>query len=131
MMPHARRRSLVLAVPALFVAFLAEVLPRALSLSTQSRVAFLSSRAIATALLLFAGGAVMSAIDPDRSGWWGLLVGSGPLLHLLLRMATQGPPSLWPLAVVLAAGFGWIPSMAGAILGRALRRRARSGESRS
>jgi hypothetical protein len=118
------RRILLCAVLALLFAFLAEALPRVLPLTDRSPVAFLSARAVVTALLIFAGGLCMGAIDPERAGWWGLLVGSGPLLHLLLRVFSQRPPSLWPLAAVLAAAFGLIPAVLGTLIGRRLRSRA-------
>jgi hypothetical protein len=128
MSPLPRRRIILLTALALLLAFVGEALPRALQLSARSQTGLLSARVLTGALLFFAGALLMGTIDPSRALSWSLVVGSGPLVHFLLRMLYQRPVSLWPIAVVLAAAFGWVPAILGALLGRRLRGRGPPGE---
>lgn len=121
--PAVRRTALLAALAALFAAA-GEALPRALHLNLYVRTGFFTAEAYAGALVFFAGGVLMGAVDPARARVWGLLVGSGPLVHLVFLIFRQGPGNLWPIAILLAAAFGWAPALLGAYLGPRLTRNA-------
>jgi hypothetical protein len=75
-------------------------------------------------LALVAAGLILGFLGPGRPGAAVAGVFAGQLAILLWRVATRpGSGELWMIGVVLLAGYTFVASGIGALLGGALRRR--------
>lgn len=76
-------------------------------------------------LALFAGGLLLGLLGPGKPGAAATGIFLGQLLVLLFRVITSPENSeLWLVGVVMLAGYTFVASGLGALLGGLLRRRA-------
>ena len=118
--------ALRLGIAAAMLGIASTVLPRFLSLNDRFPSAFLTPEAYAMALALLASGTIVGLLDPERAIRWGVVVGLGPVLDLVVDMSLQGPGNLWPIAIFLVLLIGVLPAVLGARIAQLFHRLAKA-----
>jgi hypothetical protein len=78
----------------------------------------LDGNTLLMSVLLVASAGIMTGLRPARAWESAWILGLAPTAWMVIVMMWHGPGDIWPVALVVAAGYGVGMAMLGVILGR-------------